>query len=631
MAKFTPTLSEVNTGAIQPLAPVEGGGIISDLAPLANLAVEGIKLGTTAGLVSDAKDLEQEYLDSTAQELTAEETAETNDFTKRLQKLQSATKATGRTAEFRIRAEAMLKERLNAFPGLAQHYRRAMSSTLGFDPTGEAAAQRAAALKAGAQSAQQQLDNIDRDAVSLGMVPGEVLSPKGQQKYIALKQSEADLEALRRKAETNRLAKELNSDVRHNVSFEEASATNDKHKLKIASKVNSYILANTNLTEENIKFGLKPEHYEGIDGQVFAELVRQLETDKATYVAEQAALYSDLNPNILDDVRNMSSAIYDEYISRINGKDSLEVANQDADMETHRLIGLVSDSPWYKQLKVLNAIAPGVTLPIHNKLQVKMLANELAMPSIVDPNAEELPIQEVGNSTSEEIQGWVEHLRTMQEALTTTEIGADVASTKGEQIADTFTKMAEGMESGLQESVLKKRVANSYLQLIADPANKEFFDIVRKNNPFASQAVDGFMFQYMHNLSNDTKTKIDRLIQKNTFTTQTPVFQGRKIKEVQEQQFPFIKPQVDARGTVSFVIDEAAVNKHSPDALKDIKRRGGRNIKSPLKKDLETINKTLSADLNRVVRAVANMSDVSTQEAAQVVLRDFIVEGAGGE
>ena len=202
-SKLTADVGNIDTSFLRPLAPVKGGSAnITALADLTSLAVDGIKMGTTASMISDLDAAEQQFVAEAEGELNFQEKEELNTFSTRIKSLERKAKATQRTSDFKIRAEAMLKERINQFPGLASHYRKAASGFLGFNVEGAAGAASMARLQAQATDAQSQLEFIEKDAVKrFNITPGAVLTdPAAQLEY------QAGLAAEAEKDDWNRLA-----------------------------------------------------------------------------------------------------------------------------------------------------------------------------------------------------------------------------------------------------------------------------------------------------------------------------------------------------------------------------------------------------------------------------------------
>lgn len=631
MAKQTAQLGEINTGHISPIAPVRSEGFGPLLETVGNLAVTGIKIGSTTALKQDAEALQQQYVSEQTADLTPEELAETTEFGTRIKRLQNAAKQTGRTAEFRTRAEALLKERINTFPGLASHYRQAVSGVLGFDPTGETARQVEEQLKIQQKTALQELDEIEKDMVNnYQFVAGDISKPEKQEQYLALKAIEQKNLALAQKVRQNDLAKQLNSDARHIASVEEATANVNAQRAPINTIIKGFLRKNVpSITEEDIKFGITPEVYTKAEPQVWEALIRQLESQKAAFVAQQASLYSSLNPAAVADIRTLAATPYDEAIAALSGKKSLEVYEQQAKMEQQKALGKVKDSEYYEKLQVTTAM--GFTnLPIQDIFMIQLFGGKKNLLSVVDSAQTEASPKEIASTTPEEVKGLTDYFRKAAEAIQ----DMDDPQVNLDQISNAFYKLSEGMANGNASGEISKDVANAWLDVIANKDNKALIDQVGQANPFLKQTVDSYMFSYMSNLTASSKNEVASILGKYRGKQIESVNKGRTMVGKKFTDIPFIKPVIDARGVLTFEIDEAAIRKHDSSLLTTRTTGGGgslglpsKTVLSPFMKDMERLKNSLAVDLNKVVKATANLDGISEKEAAQLILQDLLPLG----
>tara|TARA_R110000787_G_scaffold193899_2_gene305436 strand:+ start:21868 stop:23805 length:1938 start_codon:yes stop_codon:yes gene_type:complete len=631
---LTANLSDVDTRHIRAIAPVQDNSTAAAITAAGEVAAFGIKTISTMDLVSQTKDLQQGYLDEQQEQLSTQEQVETDDFRGKITRLQNASKQTGRTSDFKIRAEALLKERINAFPGLASHYRQAMSGVLGFDPTGQEAKQLEASLEANAKTAQGQLDALDKDYVNnFGGIPGAIVTPAGQQSYLAAKEVQQMNSRLEARAQTIKLSKELGASVFANTSIEEAQKSADAEAILVGTTVNTYISKHVpGITDKELQFGMTPETYTKAPPEVWEQLIRELQTKKAAYVAKQSALYMELNPQLVDNVKIMSATPYDNMIESLSGKQSLESNEQARAAEVAVALNNTKDTKAYQNIAILSKLGGKPGVPIFDRWMTDILAGVVATPSVTDPTKVEVPLDEIANITKKETTNYANYFVEVGKYL---EKEAPENIDKKEALYTVFNKLAVGMSEGNAEGVISKDAAGAWLDVLANKDNIDFVNKVNESNPDLTQSMNGFMFDYMRNLEGSAKGQIKNLLDKYTFTASKSIKQGTRTVGSETSRIPFLIPEVDERGALTFRIDKAAIKKHNPSLLEtqpstllgDFLPMKPTGKLTPFMKDMERLKKTLAVDLRKVVSATANMSGGTEKEAADLIVQDLVSLG----
>lgn len=639
MAKTTATLNDIDTRHIQPIRPVQPTGFGEALETLGSLAVTGIQVGTTTALRSDMESLQNEYLqDKRDEQLSPQEIAETTDFARRLNKLQQASRQTGRTAEFKTRAEALLKERINAFPGLAAQYRQAASGVLGFDPTGEAARQLESQLEMQQKAAQKELQEMYDDAAQIaGLTRADLQDPKKQEFYLAMKTLQQENKRLEALDNNNKLAKSLGSDARHVVGVEEAAKSVQGQRLAVKATIDKALKEIGTITPEEIGYGLTPDTYAKAEPQFWDNLAQTLETEKRAYVAKTASLYSDLGDTTVRDIREMAASVYDEAIRAISAKESLTVYNQQTELYKNQLLGKAKEKniEAFNNIMTLSGLGVGKELPIMNEWATALLSGQFNLNSVVDPTKPEADVEEIKKTNAAEINNISNYLVQVGQFL---EKEAPDNAAKREDLSNVFYKLADGIAEANNEGGINKEVANAWLDVLANKENKKMLDQVRNDQPYLSQSMDAFMFGYMNNLTADTFKQVENILGKYRVRNVSS-FGGRRGENTPPTKrisdIPLIKPVLDERGTLKFEIDEAAVKKYAPSLMQETTARIGggalglpsKTVTSPFMRDMNKLTSVLEKDLMKVIRATANSSGVTEKEAADLILRDLLPLG----
>lgn len=607
-------LSEVQTGFLKPIAPVQDTSTAQAIQSFGNLAIEGVKMKTTADLRQDVMELEQQYLNDNASTLTTEEALATKDFGTRINRLKRISSATGRTSDFRIRAEALLKERINAYPGLAPELRRTVSSVLGFDPTGESIAQREASLKSEAKTAQQKLDAIDRDAVSLNMSPGDVFTEEGQRLYLTLKQQERNYHDLQIKAGTKKLTKELNAEVDYAMSVSDAEKYADNLSVSIDNDITQFLVAlpDVNVTKEQLEKGLTPEVYDKLGEENLFQLSNMLEAERDVEVSKITALYADMPETVIKSVGQLISTPYDKILRSISLKESTERAKQDSVMKTQFNIGKLEKYPEWGLMSAIGEISNAV---IPDKLVATVVAGEVSQFTKDTLDVKKDEAVQVENVKVDEINGLFEYMNNMFKA----EIkDPTLKKANFEQVVGAFEKMV----TGLREGKPRGDAADAWMDILANPENKEFIDKVKTENPFIAKEINITIASHGQRIIKSADKRIREFIEE-TSQNVTPLMERKLFSSTGEAYKPIVKVSVDDLGVIDIEPDVTAINDIDPSLLEPRRIRSGTR-ESSLTRKIKDIRKTVIKNLNKTVSAFANQSGMSRKDAANKVLANTV-------
>jgi hypothetical protein len=182
MANLLPqNVPEPNTRGLGSTGGVVDNSVGNAVSFLGNVGAAAYQIGAERSLFKDVNEMVQQEEQAliNEQQLTANEVAQIDDLGERLRKFDQMATATGRRAEFEARARALVKEHISRTPGLAQQFRQRAESVIGGSNIGTLMAQQ-----------QEQMDEAERyrlaienDANSLGVLPDELRTPEGREKY----------------------------------------------------------------------------------------------------------------------------------------------------------------------------------------------------------------------------------------------------------------------------------------------------------------------------------------------------------------------------------------------------------------------------------------------------------------
>lgn len=612
MSKFTGMLGDV-AAPEERQAPVPKEGLGPLISDVGNLVLTGLKVGTTLDLQSKAKDLEREFIAETDTMLSAGEAMEVRDFSERIKRLQQVGMAEGRISEFKTRAEALLKQKINMFPGLADHYRAALSSTLGFDPTGATAEARARAVLEEARSAQELIESYDKDAQErFGFMPGEILQPEAQASYIAQVQHDKKVKQLERLAQEKRLTKELGGAAFVTATVEQLQDVISGYDHGINNTITAVF------REAGIDFpsveAMTPELYQTVGTERIEALTRQLQVQKAEKMAEIAALASELDESRVGEMKQLVAAKFDSAIQQISAQSSLERWKQDIAIQTQKDLNQISNTEAYRKAAAWGSFTD---TPLPAEMQTALMRGSFVLLDAINPDTEEISPEQTAGASSSELKGIVTYFKKIAEDIK----NSDAAPATKEQVLDGFAKIADAYSRDM-EGGLTKEAADTWIGILANPDNNELVTETLKQSPFIGQAVSAGIHRYMANNLNRYKTKLREELRSASFVQTTPVWEGKKIAEVKKEITEYFIPKLLPTGIVDLQINESAIKEVAPDMLKATGRRGAKK-RSPVERTLTRLRGTLLKDINLTVAAMANTSNVSKQEAAERLLGEF--------
>lgn len=627
MSKLTADLGNIDISSAKPIAPVQASSSLRDtLGAASQVVVEGIKLGTTASLVGDLEELEQGFIQDAKEELSFEEQEELNTFSRRVKSLHRKAKVTQKSSEYRIRAEAMLKERINQFPGLASHYRKAASGLLGFNPEGAEASLMESQLKQQAQDAQAQLKFIDNDAVKrFNLEPGAVLvDPLAQMEYQAGLEAEAEKDDWKRLADIEKSKTSLGVGKYNSAQFrDKAKKVADDTYISVNNLVKAELRA-AGIPSIDLKTGVKAEHWDKIDEGVGRALQARLETAMANHVAPLMQAIEDAPEGIKQSYKTQLEAPFKEMISLIDQKASLDEWENRSKLRTQILLNKYKDVP---ELQIIQSFAAlGVQPDPSSMADVYRVLLEDLRPVFSNKDLDEEEQEQVVSAPDK----------------TTTKYLFD--SIKKQFSARAELKAPEGVDQeALDRTALNVYEAyassgkvsrenfSAFFEAHAQEGAEEYINNLQKVSPLFNQEIGAAAVSFSERALRDTQVKVGEVIEK--YTRKRVLKRDARGRATLTQEVVPFEINVDSTGFVSLTPSKEL--KDMEPELFSTTVLGSREVPGKLSRELKKLQTSYLKDLNNVVTTMSNVYGISKQEAGMQLFSrtGWIapVEGEGGE
>ena len=631
MPKLTADIGGIETGFVRPTTVVQPSGAKAAalegaaqvFSSVSNLAVEGVKRATTASMMEELDELEQQYIEETKQELTPDEQEEVNTFSRRIKSWKRKSQVTGKTSEFKTRAEAILREKINQFPGLADHYRRAASSLLGFNPEGAEASMMEAELRKQAQDAEAQLKSIDNDAVKrFHIEPGAVLvDPLAQMEYQAGLEAEAEKDDWKRLAEIEKNKTALGLGKYNSQQFrDKGQKIADDFYISINNLVKAELRA-AGIPSTDLKMGVKAEHWAIIDEGAGRSIQARIQSAMVNEVEPLMQAIADAPENIRQSRRAQLEAPFKEMMALVDQKASLEEWENRSKLRTHIILEKLKDKPEIQTLNIFNAL--GQQLPPQQAGDVYgVLLNEAGALFEERPLTEEEQ-DKVANIDASATKYLFDSVRKQMEARFTTEAPDDVDQ---EALDTTALNLYEAY--GTSGKVSRENF-RAFVEAHAQEGAEEYISNLQKVSPLFTPEIEAAMGQFAARAKVDVQKRTAKIIEK--YTQKKVLKKDKRGRDVLVEEIVPFNINVDSKGYVTLVPTEE-IKAAAPELLEDTVL-GSRQVKGPLFKELQKLQNSYVADLNNVVKTMSNVWGMPPQEAAMQVFGDtgWIKEEQQGE
>ena len=639
MPKLTADIGGIETGFVRPTTVVQPSGakaaVLEGAAQVfsgvSNLAVEGVKRATTASMTEELDELEQQYIEETKQELTPDEQEEVNTFSRRIKSWKRKAQVTQKTSQYKIRAEAILREKVNQFPGLADHYRRAASSLLGFNPEGAEASMLEAELKKQAQDAEAQLKSIDNHAVNKYYLErGAVLvDPLAQEVY------QAGLEADAYRADVERLvdienAKAAMAKLRGEADFRA------NRKLFVDKTTNmaqdSYInllnfvyqeLSGDGVTREMLESqGLTSAVYQQVDEGKVRMLVASLESMRDQGAAAYVAGMEFADQAFKEELKAIHNAPYNEMIAALDEKATLESFKNRSSFRTQSLIEQFKDHPDVVEMQAYAAFgqqAHETAKANFHKAMINDILPVFGKSALTDDEQDQVVSKPSGETT----KYLFDDLKAKMELRMATDKPADLNT---DVIDRTMFNVYEAY--GTSGKVSRENF-RAFFEAHAQEGAEEYISNLQKVSPLFTPEIEAAAGQFAARAKADTQKRVADILKK--YTQKKVLKKDKRGRNVLVEEIVPFNINVDSKGYVTLVPTEE-IKAAAPELLDDTVL-GSRTVKGPLFKELQKLQNSYVKDLNNAVKTMSNVWGMPPQEAAVKVFGDtgWIKEEQQGE
>lgn len=621
-AKFTAQLSDVNASfSPQPVGPVDTTAADA-ISAIGNVGLQAHAAYRVNRMEEDMGQLESEFMDQDVS-YTAEEMASITDFGKRMDKLSQMAKTAGRVGEFKTRAEALLKQHINQMPGLERELRQSASSMLGFDPTGSAMQQKMQEIEQAQFDSRKMMENIDRDAQSFGMIPGEVYTKDGQQRYLTyveLRRVQQEAKMLQDTAQAMK-----GEDVEVDIQRQLMQRAGD---LQTSSRLGAEQVMGTLATEMGIQVpstagGLSPEmvaqmQQGGNANAAIAALEAQKNAVMLEYMPSRGDFGSESEWNLFIDTVLKP---YDDMIGVLNGTQTIENVNRQKELAIAARSQNMLNDPNYVDM-VTWSEATGIAPPAAIQAQVgQSFFRNWAGVYNGSPDVIVTPTQ-AQSITKEETRAVGQHL---MEAIDNSFNGENATPESKDAASMALYKMAEMFNTGEK---YQKAAVDEFVRVLNDPNNIANIQQVMEYDPTVRDAIEGALVQHSRKTARTASAEIDRAMQE---TFKASAITMSEIKDAQ------IATPVFKNGQFTVVVNDAAIDDilSSRMGLMGVDPKQIAKDKAKLKRRINDITRRVIRPMNDTVNAWYNLTGLSKDDVAYSLFSptsmSSVVEGLAPE
>lgn len=379
MPQFTaPDQQGANLGFLQPSNPQPDMTTAKAIGTIGDLAIKGVQVVATKDVKNSMEALQKEYMDTTQPTYTKEEIASVTEFSKQLDMMKQAEKQNKRTSEYRVRAEALLKEKTAAFPGLEAEFRSAASGVLGFDPVGTAASLRAQELADAEAEAKRRVQAIEHRAVNEYYIPlSELYTEKGQKMYdnftainnhIYLLELDAKEQALMHPKLPKASAEEMKFNT-VNRAFENANALRNNNTTIAWGALNAQV-SKTLGRQVDLRTQADATLLSQIPQEKRKEIVYALEEAKQKSMEASIRIRGYFDSSQWNDYWSTTTAPFDQAISALNSEKSLAEFKQENDLSNTLIAKGLNGTETGKTIGTLKLLGLDPTAMMTAKMQV---------------------------------------------------------------------------------------------------------------------------------------------------------------------------------------------------------------------------------------------------------------------
>ena len=512
MPQFTaPDQQGANLGFLQPSNPQPDMTTAKAIGTIGDLAIKGVQVVATKDVKNSMEALQKEYMDTTQPTYTKEEIASVTEFSKQLDMMKQAEKQNKRTSEYRVRAEALLKEKTAAFPGLEAEFRSAASGVLGFDPVGTAASLRAQELADAEAEAKRRVQAIEHRAVNEYYIPlSELYTEKGQKMYdnftainnhIYLLELDAKEQALMHPKLPKASAEEMKFNT-VNRAFENANALRNNNTTIAWGALNAQV-SKTLGRQVDLRTQADATLLSQIPQEKRKEIVYALEEAKQKSMEASIRIRGYFDSSQWNDYWSTTTAPFDQAISALNSEKSLAEFKQENDLSNTLIAKGLNGTETGKTIGTLKLLGLDPTAMMTAKMQVdtikyvsEMLAADPEKGTYVPPAPATMNKADV-DALNSAINTWIKDEK------------ARIASGQAANpaISNALLNWAESAAGGA-DKIKDYRVIGDTLYNLSSKDNADYVKEVLSREPQLSQMFQKASIDYAKKMARTVSAKI---------------------------------------------------------------------------------------------------------------------------
>lgn len=612
MAAFTAELQDTDNKFFTPEQGIsdrayDGSASIQRFGELTELGVTSFLGGR---LENKMKDLRQDFLDEEAS-YSPQELGAIEDATARFEKMKQMASQTGRNSEFKIRAEALMKEYINTMPGLANEFRRISSGVLGFDPTGSELNEQMRAIEEASMDTKKLMEQMNNDAVgSFGMLPGEIYTPEGKQKYLLNVRVRERMKELQTMSQLQQMTEE-DMDIQGELARNTWQVRQGIQQTVASTMLEVFTSPAIGFAPEALQNGLTSEMVMSLSPDQRRGAISSLDEVEARVKAEfqqyrqhfaRVEDYNTWEEQVLAPIQMKRRALNGEI-----PMEDVEITqrNLEAGMRQELL-----KHPWYVTQTLLNEI--GIQLPDFKSVQHFEDAIGV-FETVFNPNPDQFRRNLeglTGAQVTPEVVGSV-----MENFLVNYERAFGEEGTTEQQnfVVESLVNFAEMMASdkGYSATTMRK-----FMTSLSDPTNIEMFQKVNEQFPDVFLHVQRAATNFSTQAARAAEQRIENTIEKTSYGV---VEEATWMNEYRNE---LVEAYIE-NGQVKLRLSEEKWSEYMSQVPPPDNRFGRRRRESQrddIAKEIDRANRYALNDLNKSTRALVNLTGQPVEQQLSVLL-----------
>jgi hypothetical protein len=610
MARFTADMGDISVQHVKPITDKSGytssvatAGLIKNVGEMGIEAYKSYEIGQAK---EDYETLATEIKEADAQ-YSMQDVMAIEDFGQRMTAFRDMAAQGKKSDEMKLRAEALLKQQIARTPGLEREFRQAAASIIGIDPAGQGAKTAFARMAEEEADAERILTQVANDSVTnFGMLPGEVYTKEGQEKYMALSEirSSNNLKEMQLKSlETTAKIGAVKQDT--------VDKANSKHFSDPSVQIGYAGTSRTSAQQTVNKYlngaELSAQTISNMSQDDRTALITELKSSQraAASIYEKYAAGFDTRDQF-EDILTRIVAPYQDYIDLIEGKTTIDSLKNWNAFETETIKQEIYKSPELKAYVAVAEILKNSNAPVEifNKLLSKSMKTfATALPDPDNPN--KLP---TAPSKEKQQAATADDVRSLVQPLTKI-LSTDVTT---EESRNTSIKIIENIATMLEDGdSYKPEVVDSFIDVLNSPSTAEGMRQALQNAPQAKMSINDLMAKHVQRAGNGAANSLQRVLEGTSYPSD--------VENVDSPETTaFVYPELQGDQVVVRINERAATEWALNNQLTGSEQQ---NMMRKMKKKMARINAGPIASLNKIISATSNLYNQPRNEVAVQVLK----------